>query len=786
MQNDLSKRLRLGFIVLITTSFIMTSLTASSADMMKVYEQLSKWEFSQKPIPVPEGGIRISKENASWLLETGQIWLMRPAPGGRVTGLVFEGKGRFRMSIPHWVEKEQLRRCSGKKNYNELDESFSKLLVRTPEPVLTGLVKDPGNGEYRENNLAQDRHKVWINRGNEDVDARITAGLLNEGDEYLRVEMKTETFGWLAYIFDKHQAEEIQLRKFRRQYQFTETWVSLDRESDRDTSGRPTSGTRTRIDILHQDIEADLTKINLSLREYGQLRSKETAKFRAELTFRVIEENLRVIQLALNPGAKVREVVDGEGNLLSFIRKATNDFTLSKKDKQFHDILWVQLNRPYRAGDTQKVTVYYDLDIRNYVSGGFWYPTLMDDFSDRHTVRLVARMSPKMQIRAPGKLIKESVSGKTKISEWHSQGPVPIYGFTLARKFREKRLKIKDVPEVVSFCSDQARTYASMIKNVAIDVGNSLNFYQVFFDIRLPYEDIRVTAIESGHGQAFRGFLHLSEFTFLDEHPGASELFRAHEAAHLLWGHMVGWKTYRDQWLSEAFAEYSAMLFIQAAMPKKKHFQEIIEAYTNEMLGSIKVVFSKYIRPWKMMMFKKKRQKMGPIGVGFRASAAEVPMGYQIQIYHKGPLVLHMMRMMMSDTTGSDHLFQNVLKEFLHTYRGKNASTDDFRRLVEKRTKQDWSWFFNQWVHGTAIPTYSWNYKKDSGSKLIVTVKQGNVPEGFKMPVPLKVIYKDGSSGRFVLPVNKPENVFTLTLPKAVKKAVLNPGHAVLAKVRKN
>ena len=36
-----------------------------------------------------------------------------------------------------------------------------------------------------------------------------------------------------------------------------------------------------------------------------------------------------------------------------------------------------------------------------------------------------------------------------------------------------------------------------------------------------------------------------------------------HEVAHQWWGHMVGWATYHDQWLSEGFADFSAGLFLQ-------------------------------------------------------------------------------------------------------------------------------------------------------------------------------------------------------------------------------
>ena len=35
---------------------------------------------------------------------------------------------------------------------------------------------------------------------------------------------------------------------------------------------------------------------------------------------------------------------------------------------------------------------------------------------------------------------------------------------------------------------------------------------------------------------------------------------QAHETAHQWWGDLVGWKSYRDQWLVEALASYSAIL----------------------------------------------------------------------------------------------------------------------------------------------------------------------------------------------------------------------------------
>src|SRR5207253_9908604 len=58
------------------------------------------------------------------------------------------------------------------------------------------------------------------------------------------------------------------------------------------------------------------------------------------------------------------------------------------------------------------------------------------------------------------------------------------------------------------------------------------------------------------------------------------------------------------------------------------------------------------------------------------------------------------------------------------------------------------SWFFDQWVDGTAIPTYilSWHADppQDGHYLLRVRVRQEGVPKNFVMPVPLKIEFADG------------------------------------------
>ena len=43
----------------------------------------------------------------------------------------------------------------------------------------------------------------------------------------------------------------------------------------------------------------------------------------------------------------------------------------------------------------------------------------------------------------------------------------------------------------------------------------------------------------------------------------------AHEVAHQWWGHIVGWKSYRDQWMSEGFSEFFYIALYSIC--KKRH-----------------------------------------------------------------------------------------------------------------------------------------------------------------------------------------------------------------------
>lgn len=742
-----------------------------------VYDQLRLYRFSEE-IAVPPGGLTLENDSAAWILTSGSIRLMEPTDEGAVTGLVFAGEGRFRMNIPDPVEQDQLDRFSGEELVGKVEEPFTELVLRTTGELPASLPVTAAGDRYADSKLARERHERWLKLAGKDIDSRITAGLLNRGDDYLWVEMDAERFDWMTFEFDNQRQEEIRLEKLWDKWGYREIWVSLDDVEDRLPDGRPSGLPAAHpVDITHLEIEADLTKCAVFDRP-------DYAEFKATVTFEPQTDGCRAFTFQLPPLAELSSVETVDGEPIPYVRDRIGKRFASLDRRLSTNSLAVIFDEPVPAGESRTFVAAYRMKILNYLSGRSWYPANPEEHNDSHTVRLVVESKDKHRVRAVGRQEQETVADKVRRSVWVMDTPVRQYGFTVGKRFQEETVALEGAPPVTAF--GLARD--DMMATVARDVAESLAFYQRWLEVEVPAQQVLVTWIDGGHGQSFPGFLHLPRHIFREERAGASALFRAHEAAHQLWGELVGWKSYRDQWLSEAFAEYSAMLFLEATRPDEDFFEEIVQVYANECLGSLEGGMSRFARPWNIHAVRREREHLGPVGVGHRASSFKIPSGYLIQAYHKGPLVLHMLRVILRNETGDDERFRRLLSEFLEEHAGGEVSTADFRAKLEQLTGRDWSWFFGQWVDGTHIPEYRWSHRvrelEDGSSTIEVTVSQVDAPEGFRMPVPLQVEFEDGTREQFVLEIDEPEKSFTFQLPGPPDQVTFNPGNAVLARVK--
>jgi hypothetical protein len=756
----------------------------------KDWQLLQQWRFGAPAVAVPGDGIVISKDTAAWTLESGTVVPMEPVAGGRVTGFVFEGKGRFRMEIPDRFELAQLRRFTQQPAIERIDEPFTRLVVRTTGQLPLAIPAATPSPSYTPSPLARDRHEAWLKYLRQDVDARVIAGLLTPGDDYLLVDADTAGFGWLAYEWEPAASQEqITPFKIQKLNEFVEQWVSLARPEERDAAGRPTASRHAPIHITHVDIDVNLTKHGGSVPSLQGPPLRDKASFRCRMTFQPLVEGSRALLLRLTPEAKVTAVLTRDGRPLEFLRDHIGARFASIDNEIYDGSLIVLLDRPLVKGEESQLDFEYEMKTYNYVFGRGWYPGTGAAFTDRHTSRLTFTMPKKFDVRAVGVPESDRIEGDVKKAVWVMDRPTSQVAFSFGESFKEERLKIEGVPEVVSFGTPGGLFSGGMVRNVGVDIANSLNFYQQYFDVKIPAQRIYATAIQGNHGQAFDGFLHLSAYTYDAEHPGASELFRAHEAAHQIWGYMVAPKSYRDNWLSEGFAEYSAMLFIEATMAKDRYYDEIVDIYSNEQIGSMASSFSKFARPWDLVINTADRAFVGPITAGYRASASRVPGASFTQTYDKGALVLHMLRALLSNASRTENVFQSIMRDFLKQYSGKEASTADFQRVVEQHVKGDWQAFFDTWVYGTVVPTYTWSWAcpkaagPDGRYDLTVTVRQSDVPWGFSSYLPIAAEFGDRAGTVFVF-MDQPEKTFHISIPAPAKKVVFDPRHAVLARVK--
>ncbi len=132
-------------------------------------------------------------------------------------------------------------------------------------------------------------------------------------------------------------------------------------------------------------------------------------------------------------------------------------------------------------------------------------------------------------------------------------------------------------------------------------------------------------------------FLSPQEQTDLRLDPVTRELDNqclVHETAHQWWGDLVLWKSYRDQWIAEGLANYSALMMLEQQNPAQ--FRQVLEKYRRDLLSKNKD--GEWLRD------------AGPVTLGQRLESSHFPEGYEAISYERGTWLFHMLRSMLRDS----------------------------------------------------------------------------------------------------------------------------------------
>ena len=107
-------------------------------------------------------------------------------------------------------------------------------------------------------------------------------------------------------------------------------------------------------------------------------------------------------------------------------------------------------------------------------------------------------------------------------------------------------------------------------------------------------------------------------------------MLQAHETAHQWWGNRVTAATYRDHWLMEALANYSALLYLEKSKGGKR-----VDIDARELPRR---------RCWRRTRRAQTVDSAGPIVLGPRLETSLEPRAWRTITYGKGSWIIHMLR----------------------------------------------------------------------------------------------------------------------------------------------
>src|SRR5581483_3985620 len=601
--------------------------------------------------------------------------------------------------------------------------------------------------------------------------------------------------------------------------------------------------TATQQSPTPREAEADeATNAELTISHFkiqAHIRPAKELDAKATLTVTASQGTHRVLLFELSRMLRVSKVL-ADGNPIEFIHNQAIEG--SHLAKQGNDVLAVILPAPLKQGQKLQLSFEYSGSVLSEAANGLlyvgdrgtWYPNLGFAMSS-----FVLEFSYPVcwTLVATGHRMDIKVAGAEQTSICQPARPVPIAGFNLgkyaATTTRAGKVEVTtyatqnvergfpgtisltDSPppllpvtpvgpqrglQAVPISPTPAPSPSSNVQLVNTTSARAIEFFERYFG-PYPYGELSITQMPGRISQGWPGLIFLSSYAFLNPEekskvlPDAvqrllSEQVVAHETAHQWWGDSVNWEGYRDQWIMEGLADYSALMLLESHDPAK--FQRAMQGYRDQLIG--------------------KNDKgaplteAGPVTLGYRLSSSHFPNGYESVCYGRGTWLFHMLRTMMNDaqaTDGSgkrprleDEPFIRALRKLKKNYEDKAVTTSELMHVFESELPPSlWyeghkslDWFSDSWVNGSAIPSFEVKDLKftDKGKTTLVsgTLVQKQAPDTLVTAVPLyasiagkniylKRIFAEGD-----------ETAFHLSAPAGTHKLLIDPEHTLLSRAK--
>jgi aminopeptidase N len=437
------------------------------------------------------------------------------------------------------------------------------------------------------------------------------------------------------------------------------------------------------------------------------------------------------------------------------------------------DVLLVTLPQPSSPGDRVAVTIAYagtpetGLIIgpnkhgdRTFFSDNWpnkarhWLPTV-DHPYDKATSELIVTAPSHYQVISNGLLIEETDRPDgTRVTHWKQSVPIATWLFALgAAQFAVQHVDDYQGKPIQTWVYPQDRDAG--FYDFAVPTKAALEFYGEYVG-PFAYEKLANVQSNSVNG----GMEAATAIFYGDRSVTGTRSVRwrnviIHEVAHQWFGNAVTEYDWDDVWLSEGFATYFTLLFIEHAYGR--------DQFVSGLRSSRDRVFAFY--------------RDNPNYRIVHDNLTDMSQVTSSQTYQKGGWTLHMLRSLIGDEA-----FWSGIKTYYARHLNANASTRDFRRAMEESSGMDLEWFFQQWLYqgGALVVEGDWSY---DAARRVLQVNLSQVQNDgftFRMPVQLGIYDSEGSPRIEEVMVDDLSNAFEIPLDAAPTRVELDPNVRVL------
>ena len=493
--------------------------------------------------------------------------------------------------------------------------------------------------------------------------------------------------------------------------------------------------------------------------------SSDLVKFKVTIDLRVLDTGVEKIRLDLvnttkklgNKGMTVNDI-KSSGSHLNFVHEQNE--------------LWIKMNKILKKNERIKLIIFYEgipfegLQIgqnkygdRTFFSdnwpnkGRHWLATV-DHPYDKATCEFIVTAPNHYQVISNGLKIEETnLERNQKKTHWKQSIPIATWLYVLGvAEFAVQYVDEFDGKSIQTWVFKQDRDAG--FYDFAEPTKKALEFYS---DNVGPYSYEKLANIQSnsvsGGMEAASAILYSANSVKGDRNIRWRNVV-IHEIAHQWFGNSVTEYDWDDVWLSEGFATYFTLLFIEH------------QYGYDEFMRGLKLSKDK------VDSFHKKNPNYTIIHDNLK-NMNDVTSS---QTYQKGSWVLHMLRGILGD-----EFFWQGIKNYYSKFKDLNATTEQFRIVMEEVSDVDLSVFFKQWLYRPGSLKLNGNWKFNNQKKEInLTIEQiQNGVDLIEMPIEIGVYF---DKSRIIKKINLKEkkSIFNIKLDKKPNKIILDPNHWVL------